>query len=340
MKLSIIVPVYNTAADNKLAFCLESLLNQTIDNYEIIAVNDASTDNSLEVLNDYQAKNPDKFRVIDSKENLRQGGARNLGIKAAQGEWIGFIDSDDWITPDYYEKLIRKGEETGADVVGCGFTVVTRQTFELGNVVHDIAEDVPGVLTHEKRRKLLKKPGSMVMKVYRASLIRDNNLSFPEKMLYEDNCAGPVWAMYFKHFEYVREPMYYYYQHDTSTVHTITVARCEDRLKASELMLSEVKARGFFEEYRREIETNFTTTYFVNTLFSYMRIKKGRKLSFVKRMKDKMLKEFPKFRDNLEYGRHMDDEQKHYVDILMKSTLRFYVQYSLLWAYRDFRKKG
>ena len=178
------------------------------------------------------------------------------------------------------------------------------------------------------------------MKVYRSSLIKDNNLSFPEKIFYEDNCAGPVWAMYFKHFEYVREPMYYYYQHDTSTVHTITASRCKDRLTASEMMLSELKKRGFFEEYKSEIESYFTTTYFINTLFSYMRIKKGKNVSFVSHMKKRMLEEFPNFRSNPEYGRHMDDEQKKYVDILMKSTLRFYIQYSLLWAYRDLRKKS
>lgn len=340
MKLSIIVPVYNTATGNKLSFCLDSLVNQTIDDYEIIAVNDASTDNSLEVLKSYHDKYPNLFKVIDSEVNLRQGGARNLGIKEAVGEWIGFIDSDDWITPDYYEKLIKRGEETGADVVGCGFTVVNKQTFEPGEILHDISEDVPGMLTHEKRKALLNKPGSMVMKVYRSSLIKDNNLSFPEKIFYEDNCAGPVWAMYFKHFEYVREPMYYYYQHDTSTVHTITASRCKDRLTASEMMLSELKKRGFFEEYKSEIESYFTTTYFINTLFSYMRIKKGKNVSFVSHMKKRMLEEFPNFRSNPEYGRHMDDEQKKYVDILMKSTLRFYIQYSLLWAYRDLRKKS
>ena len=203
---------------------------------------------------------------------------------------------------------------------------------------HDIAEDVPGLMTHEKRSKLLKKSGSMVMKVYKASLIRDNNLSFPEKMLYEDNCAGPIWTMYFKHFEYVREPLYYYYQHDSSTVHTITESRCRDRLKASEIMLSEMKKRGFYEEFKTEIESNFITTFFVNTHFSYMRIKKGKKLSFVSHMKKRMLEEFPNFRSNPEYGRHMDEEQKKYIDILMKSSLRFFVRYSLLWVIRDFRK--
>ena len=115
MKLSIIVPVYNTASDGKLSFCLDSLVNQSINDYEIIAVNDASTDDSLEILESYKSQYPDKFKIINSSENIRQGGARNLGIKAAVGEWIGFIDSDDWITTDCYEKLIKRGEETGAD---------------------------------------------------------------------------------------------------------------------------------------------------------------------------------------------------------------------------------
>ena len=339
MKLSVIVPVYNMAADNKLAYCMDSLVNQTISDYEIIAVNDASTDNSLDVLRKYEKENPGKVKVIDSPRNRKQGGARNLGLKEATGEWIGFIDSDDWISSDFYESLIQKGEETGADVVGCGFTVVHGHTFEPGRVVLDLNPEQTGVITKEKRKKLLQNCGSMVMKVYRASLIRENHLSFPEGIFYEDNCAGPIWAMYYKHFEYIQKPMYYYYQHEDSTVHTITVSRCTDRVKASELMLKELKERGFLEEYRDVVESIFTTTFFVNTLFSYMRIKKGRKLSFVKYLKKRMQEEFPDFRENENYGKYMDEEQKKYVNILMKNTLRFYVQYSLLWWYRDCRKK-
>ncbi len=335
MTLSIIVPVYNTAADNKLAFCLDSLVNQTIADYEIIAVNDASTDDSLDVLLRYKEKYPDLFKVIDLPVNRHQGGARNEGIKEAAGEWIGFIDSDDWITPDFYEKLIKKGEETGADVVGCGYSVVHTQTYEKGKAISEITPEMTGVMTAEKRKSFLRNSGSMVMKVYRASLIRENHLDFPEKIFYEDNCAGPVWAMYYKHFEYVDEPMYYYYQHGTSTVHTITAERCMDRLTAGEKMLSELKSRGFFNEYRDEIENIFTVTYFVNTLFSYMRVKKGRRFSTVRHMRKRMLEEFPDFRKNADYGRFMDEEQKKYVDILMKSPLRFYAEYGLRWFVRD-----
>lgn len=339
MKLSIIVPVYNTAADNKLSFCMDSLINQTIEDYEIIAVNDASTDESLEILNAYGDKYPDKIKVIDSKENLRQGGARNRGIIASTGEWIGFIDSDDWITPDYYEKLIKRGEETGADVVGCGYSVVHEHTFKPGPIFNIFTQEQTGIITAEKRHAILRDSGSMVMKVYRASLIKDNGLNFPEKMFYEDNCAGPVWAAYFKHLEYIPEPMYYYYQHDTSTVHTITIERCMDRVKAAEMMLSEMKARGFYDEYKSEIESIFTTTFLVNTVFSYMRIERGKKLSFVNNLRRRMLEEFPSFRKNPTYGQHMDEEQRKYIDILMSNPLRFYIQYSVLWFYRDFKKK-
>ena len=85
MKLSIVVPVYNMAGGNKLRFCLDSLVNQTIADYEIIEVDDASTDNSLAILQEYESNYPWKFKVIQSYENVKQGGARNKGIEAARG---------------------------------------------------------------------------------------------------------------------------------------------------------------------------------------------------------------------------------------------------------------
>ena len=135
MKLSVIVPVYNMAADKKLEYCLESLVNQTIEDYEIIAVDDCSTDNSLEILRSYEKKYPEKFKVIASPVNKKQGGAKNLGLEIAKGEWIGFIDSDDWITPDYYEKLLKKAEETGADMVGCDYHLTGEHSMEIGQIV-------------------------------------------------------------------------------------------------------------------------------------------------------------------------------------------------------------
>ena len=132
MKLSIIVPVYNMVADGKLAFCMDSLLAQTVEDYEIIAVDDCSTDDSLSLLREYEKQNPDKVRVIASPENRRQGGAKNLGLRAAKGEWIGFIDSDDWIGQNYYKTLLDKAEETGADIVACNYNITYEHSFEKG----------------------------------------------------------------------------------------------------------------------------------------------------------------------------------------------------------------
>ena len=170
-KISIIIPCYNVEV--YIDRCLGSVMEQSIGikNVEIICVDDASTDKTLEKLLIWEHQYPESITIVRSETNGRQGAARNIGMEYASGEWVAFIDSDDWITPDYYEKLIKRGEETGADVVGCGFTVVEKQTFEVGPIYHDIAEDVPGIMTHEKRCKLLKKAGSMVMKVNRASLI-------------------------------------------------------------------------------------------------------------------------------------------------------------------------
>ncbi len=338
MKLSIIVPVYNMAGDGKLNYCLDSLVNQDFDgDYEIICVDDCSTDDSMRVLREYEEKYPGLFVIAKNDRNRHQGGARNKGIELASGEWIGFIDSDDWISRDYYRRLVGLGEEKNADVVGCCYSMVSAHTFDIGQISRNDLAGACGEMDHDRRRVFLENMSSMVTKVYRASLIKDNNLTFPEDIFYEDNAAGPIWAMHYRHFEYIDEPLYYYYQHDTSTVHTITERRCLDRMTAGEFMLSEMKKRGFLEEYHDEIESNFTTVYFVNTLFSYMRMKKGRKLSVVSRLKRRMLEEFPDFRKNRSYGKYMDEEQIRYVDLLMKSTICFYVKYILLWMYRDVR---
>lgn len=339
MKLSVIVPVYNMAADGKLQYCMDSLLNQTFSDMEIIAVDDASTDNSLDILKGYEAKHPNLVRVIHYAANKRQGGAKNAGLQAAKGEWIGFIDSDDWVTPDYYEKLIKKAEETGADMVGCDYSLVSEHTFTVGEVIQNNALEQTGVLDKEKHRKLILRSGSMVIKIYRHEIIKENKLDFPEGIFYEDNCAGPVWSLYFNRFEKVEEPMYYYYQHQVSTVHHVSESKCRDRMRAGELLLLEMKERGFLEEYHAEIEYRFAELYFVNTLFSYMLGVKKKRLSFVKELKSGMLAAFPDFQKNPYYKQYTGEEEQRMIAMLMQSDAKFYWYYRALWCYRNLRKK-
>lgn len=338
MKISIIVPVYNMASDGKLNFCLDSLINQTVTDYEIIAVNDASTDNSLDVLKEYESKYPDIFKVITCEKNLHQGGARNRGMKVAKGEWIAFIDADDWVTPDYYESLIKRAEETGADCVGSHYTITHEHSFKVFDIHRANTPDQTGIMDVARHKRLLMNGGSAVMKIYRREMIEENNLYFPENMFYEDNAMGSVWLMYVKHFELCEGPLYYYYMHDDSTVHTVTLSRSKDRLKAIEILMDEMKKRGFFDAYKEEIENVFIRLYLVNTLFGYMIACKRTHYAFVKEIKDGVLKYFPDFRNNKEYASIPDEEQKRMLDLFMKNSFAFYLYYGALWKYRKFRK--
>lgn len=340
MRLSIIVPVYNMAAEGKLNYCMDSLLNQTVEDYEILAVDDASTDDSLSILRSYEARYPGKVRVISYARNKRQGGAKNEGLKAARGEWVGFIDSDDWVAPEFYEKLIRKGEDTGADLVGCDYSLVSEHTFEVGKVVQNNTMDQTGPLDRERHQSLLMRTGSMVVKVYRREVIVENRLDFPEGIFYEDNCAGPLWSLYFTHFERVEEPLYYYYQHQVSTVHHISEEKCRDRMKAAALLYDQCKERGVLEEYKEEIEYRFVELYYVNTLFSYLSGVKRPKLSFIRELRQGVRERFPGFEQNSYYREKTGGEEQRLIALQQRWNLGFYLLYRLKLSVRKRRQGG
>jgi len=115
--LSVIVPIYNV--DRYLKKCLDSLLNQTYTNLEIILINDGSTDSSYEICKQYAGKDP-RFRLIN-KENGGLGQARNVGLENANGDIYAFVDSDDWIDIRMFEKMISAMEEYNADIVQCNY---------------------------------------------------------------------------------------------------------------------------------------------------------------------------------------------------------------------------
>ena len=338
MKLSIIVPVYNMASDGKLEYCLDSLVNQTIKDYEIIAVDDCSTDESFSILKRYQKRFPDKFHAVHSEVNKHQGGAKNIGLRMAKGDWIGFIDSDDWITCDMYERLVKRAEETGADLVGCDYCLTDEHSMKVGQVVPNNKKEQSGILDEEKRRSLILDGGSLVVKIFRRSMILEHGLWFPENIFYEDNALGNSYLLLAEHFEYMEEPMYYYYQHGTSTVHTISPKRCEDRMEAGRLMLAEAKRHGFYETYLSELEYSFTLLFYVNTLFTYMAGVDRTKYGFVKAMGKEMKRTFPEFEQNPYYQERTHAEEKKLIRMQQRSTLFFILYYKLLWAYRRWRK--
>lgn len=339
MQLSVIVPVYNMEADGMLAYCLDSLVNQTITDYEIIAVDDASTDGSLNILRDYERRYPDKISVISLTENHHQGGAKNHGLAVCRGEYIGFVDSDDWVTSDFYEKMLRKAGETGADLVACDFCYVREHTMTPTERIPCNQKEQVGVLDHERRAALFMNPGAAVTKIYKRNLLFDEPFSFPDHMFFEDNAMGIELLRRAKHFEYLEEPLYFYYQRGGSTVHVITRERCEDRLEAMRIMYRFAREKGYLEEFYQELEFKFTNLFYQNTLFSYMQGGQRKSLRFIREMGKEMRETFPDFQKNPYYIRQVHPEEKKLMGLQQRSTLAFFLYYKALWFVRKVKKK-
>jgi glycosyltransferase involved in cell wall biosynthesis len=363
IKLSVIVPVYNMEADGKLRRCLDSLLMQkgfdiAADSLvthegiavasedpvcewhlEIIAVDDASTDGSVAILREYEKRYPTIVRVLLQPVNRRQGTAKNIGLDAAVGEWVGFVDSDDHVSADFYRVLLHKAQETGADMVGCDYQLVNHESIQNGQVVRVNTQDQTGLLDEDKHKKLIVRPGSMVPKIYLRSVLEENHLRFPEGILYEDNCAGSVFSLYFTQFERVELPLYYYVQYAQSTVHHVTWNNCMDRIRACDALKQEFIDRGFSQKYRLELEYRFVELFYVNTLFSYMQGVRHPKSRHTALLRQKILQECPHFQTNPYYQKWTSEEYVRMVALHCRSNLQFFWYYRLVLTVRAIKKK-
>ncbi len=168
MKVSIIVPVYNV--EKYLPKCLDSLANQTLDDYEVILINDGSPDNSQQIINDYVERYPGIIKSV-TVENGGQGRARNIGIDMSQGEYIGFADSDDWVDTTMYEKLYNAAKQENADMVTCDAQAQSPD----GGIEY---------LYTAQYRDPMCVSGSVWNKLFRRDFIGD--VRFPEGLWYED----------------------------------------------------------------------------------------------------------------------------------------------------------
>jgi glycosyltransferase involved in cell wall biosynthesis len=337
MRVSVIVPVYNMASDGKLDFCLKSLADQTIDDYEIIAVDDCSSDDSLDIMRSYEKRYPGLFRAVHSEQNHHQGGAKNIGMSLAAGEWISFIDADDWVAHDYYERLLKLADDTGADMVGCDYQLTAEHSFKPGRTVHNNKMSQTGILDEDKYRSLILDSGSLAVKIYRREIVIDHPGRFPEDIFYEDNALSNSWMLRAKHFEYIPEPLYYYYQHEGSTVHTVDEKRCLDRMQSGRIMLEEARRYGYLERFRPEIECSFTQLFYVNTLLTYMQGVRPLRQSFVRELSREMAGAFPEFEKNRYYSERVNEEEKRLMHMAQRSTVRFMLYYRMLHAYRHVR---
>ncbi len=180
IKVSIIIPAYNCA--KILPVSLGPVVYQSLNDIEIIIINDASTDNTLEVLKQCQAQFPGKVKVIDSKENRGPGGARNLGLDEAQGDYIGFVDADDFVSDQLFLRLYEKAAEGDYDIVDCGMIFKAEQ-----KAIIYTGDNVTGELDDEKRSTLIVGGGYLYTKLYRHELFEEPRIRLRENCILEDS---------------------------------------------------------------------------------------------------------------------------------------------------------
>ena len=223
--ISLILPVYNV--EEYLPKCMDSLIAQTYTNLEIILINDGSTDKSGELCDYYKSK--DKRVKVFHQENAGVGKARNVGLDNATGEWIGFVDPDDWVNPDMFEKLLNAAVQNEAQVSACGYLKYSGESFIHDRSFPNAPEKIPCVEAMEYIFNHQCYEGVLWNKLYRRSLIEGAKIRFNTGFYACSDEAFIVDVMLSgKSLAYVPEALYHHIKRDGS----ITMSFKEKRLAA------------------------------------------------------------------------------------------------------------
>ena len=233
LKISIIVPVYNT--EKYLAQCLESLINQTLREIEIICVNDGSKDKSLSILKTYRRKDS-RIKIINQK-NAGVGKSRNNAIKIAKGEFIGFTDGDDWVDKDFFENLYNTAIKYNCEIASGDFyrqgkfLKSKKLKYKKTEAVFEPAEKI--------KNAFIPKYNYVWNKIYKREAIQ--NIHFPENCYYEDMRWLVKIIDKLKGFVTVPDTYYHYRKNDGSIVTQKSLKHMNDRIIAEKEMQNYMK---------------------------------------------------------------------------------------------------
>lgn len=295
-KVSIVVPIYNM--EDYLDRCLQSLLGQSLREIEIIAVNDGSRDFSLELLQKY-ARQDSRITIID-KANGGVSAARNDGVLAARGQYIGFVDPDDWVHESMYEQLYHAAAEEDSDIAMCTyvrefethskekrFDMPDKQTYRADELQAKMLRRLVGPLKEELAKpENLDAWGTVWSKLYRAELIKDHGLKFMDLAVIGSNedTLFNIHAFYYaKSFVFLNRPLYHYWRSNTESITSTYNPALQykfDRLYAA--IQSFISEKQLNDEYR----TAFNNRICMNVLGLGLNImSEGRAASFGKKLK-------------------------------------------------------
>ncbi len=321
-KISVIVPVYNT--QKYLNKCIDSLLMQTFSDIEIIVVNDGSTDASKQILEDYAKKYPEKIKVIHTK-NQGQAAARNLGITLATGEYIGFVDSDDYVALDMYEEMYQLALADDCDMVECNYAHID----EAGKKLPPCG----AVRQFKDCKDMFINPFVVAWnKLIRSSVIKGNQIIFPEGYIYEDTAFYIKLVPHIKKFLFLDKVFVFHVERSESTMNVNKSLKVGNIFSVLEDVFRYYVGNNLMQEYRYELEYFCVKILLCSSLERISKIpdKKMRNL-MAKKTRVFIDYKFPQYRRNPYMKRGM---KQLYMKMINERTI-----YAWVWLLRVLRSK-
>lgn len=253
---TVIIPVYN--CEQYLRRCLDSVLDQSYQNFDVICIDDKSPDNSKDILKEYTDKYPDKIRTLYNEENMGQGQSRMKGVVLSEADYIVFVDSDDYLSPDYLQSFADALKEKEYDTVFEGYT-----------------KDIEGKL---KKNDIYDSMWTLVCyplaccKAFRREFLIQNNIDFSAERTGEDIYFAMAVFYHMKSFKVIHEYGYHYIMNPKSTTMTITADKQLERSVAGmfKRFLSKHDINALSEERKRMLEYAYASN-MINALVVYAR---------------------------------------------------------------------
>ena len=267
LDLSIIVPCYNV--EKYLKRCIDSIVFQTLEDvrYEIILVDDASTDSTWDIIKEYEKQYPNLIIAIHCDKNGRQGTARNIGLNYAKGQYIGYVDSDDWVECDMYEEMLKEAIEYNSDIVHCEYMRDDGKNSDFLNAnigsgrIYRLLID-----NNDKREEFIVSSCigyGCVTDIIKKNILIENDILFPEKMAYEDLYWRSIVYLYVNRVSLIDKKYYHYYINYKSTVLKKNAIYHMDLMNINELKYIEYIKRKVWYKYREALEFDMLDTWYL-----------------------------------------------------------------------------
>ena len=289
MRFSVIIPVYNV--EKYIERCLESVVSQTFRDYEVIIVDDETPDRSMELVQSYVDADPQRFTVIHQK-NLGLGGARNTGVAASKGEYVVFLDSDDYIHEDMLKVIDQQLGSGRSELLIYNYIDVMPSGEEVDNAC-GCTENVM-VTTVRDRAQLFRFGPNAWRKVYLRSFLHECSFAFPEHTLYEDVYTYILLAKA-KTIQLCNAYLYYYIHRDGSIMNSGCSPRVMEITKVVDFVYETFVSEGIYGQFKIQLDTALINA--VDFIIKSINVSDQGKI-YQRQLAEYIVKRFPNYRNN------------------------------------------